>query len=114
MRRVALIDVGDLLADPLQLGLQLHHLGGDAGVLRLGADGVDLPVDLLDEELQAAPGWGVGTDQRTELVEVAGEPRQLLRHVHALGEERHLLREPRRVGGDSARQLGDARGEPVA
>ena len=45
---------------------------------------------------------------------MALQPGQFLGDVHALGEERHLLREAGRVRGGAAGKLGDARGEPVA
>jgi len=48
------------------------------------------------------------------LGDVAREPRHLLRDVGPIREERHFLREARRVEGDAARQLRDPLREPGA
>ena len=47
-----------LLPQFLDLGLGRHHRLGDGNVLGLGGDGVDLPVHLLDDEVQLAPRPG--------------------------------------------------------
>ena len=40
-----------LLADLLQLALNIHHDGGNIGVLALGADGVGLAIHFLHQEI---------------------------------------------------------------
>src|SRR5205807_2675944 len=86
-KRPPLFDVEGLLAQALQLGLDLDHPGGDAGVLRLRADGIDLAVDFLEQELQPAARGRAGFQERAELREVAGQAGQLLADVDAVGEE---------------------------
>src|SRR3979411_116322 len=65
-----LFDILDLLPHALELGLEIHHHRRDAGVLRLGSDGVDLPVHLLHQELQLAAGRRIGADQPAQLLEM--------------------------------------------
>jgi ABC-type glycerol-3-phosphate transport system substrate-binding protein len=93
----SLLDVLDLLAHLLERGLGADDRGADLGGGRLGADRVELAADLLDEEVEPPADRTVAFDQRTRLVEVAGEPDQLLRDVGAIGEDRDLLRDPRVV-----------------
>ena len=48
------LNILDLLADLLQLGLDLHYQLCNSGVGAFGAGGVDLAVDLLQKEINAA------------------------------------------------------------
>ena len=45
-------DVLDLLPDLLDFSLDIHHISGDLDVAALRADGVGLPVELLDQKVQ--------------------------------------------------------------
>src|SRR5690348_7206896 len=44
-----------LLAHPFQLGLELDHQPGHGQLVDLGAERVDLPADLLEQELEPTP-----------------------------------------------------------
>ena len=52
---------------------------------------------------------GCRTSSPIELLDVAAQPRQLLADVGALGQQRRLLRQPRRIHGRAAEQLLEAR-----
>ena len=95
--RRALLNVGRLLLHPLQDALHLDHPRRD-GVLRgLAADGVDLPVELLDEELELAPDGPLGGEGLGELAAMGQQPRELFGDVGLVGEDRGLLGEARRI-----------------
>src|SRR6476646_5663460 len=47
------LHVLDLLAQPLDLGFGVDDARGDGSRLRLGADGVDLAVQLLRQKIEA-------------------------------------------------------------
>ena len=103
-----LLDVLDLLAHALDLGLQLDDRVRDHGVLALGADRVGLAGHLLEEEIEA-PAHGVrAREERLEVRRVALETGQLLADVDAVGEERDLLLEAARVDVDVRRRRGAA------
>src|SRR5689334_4927753 len=63
-------DVLHLLAHLLERGLGRDHGLGDLQVVRLGADGVHLAVDLLDQEIQRAAHRLVTGEEDAELGEV--------------------------------------------
>lgn len=94
-RAASSLDVLDLLADLLESGLGADDRGPDLGGGRLGADRVELAADLLDQEVEPPADRAIAVDQRARLVEVAGEPDQLLGDVRAIGEQRDLLGDPR-------------------
>src|SRR5262249_38304805 len=86
-----------LLAQALDLVLHHHHRVGDLDVVGLGADGVGLAVHLLEQEVELAPRQLGAVHQGPELVEVSREPDTLLGAVEAVGHERQLLGDARRV-----------------
>src|SRR5262245_8595750 len=91
--RRGLLDVLDLLPDPLKLLFDLHDLLDDGHVRRLGADRVDLPIHLLQEKVELSPGGDLGPDELQEVIAVGFEPHALLGQVEPLRENRGLLRQ---------------------
>src|SRR4051794_7623727 len=80
------LHVLDLLAQPLELGLGVDHAHGHRRRLRLGADGVDLAVELLGQKIEP-PAIGLGAvAQALTLDQVRRDPRQLLGDVGSVGE----------------------------
>ena len=58
--KACLLDVLDLFAKLFQLGLQEHDFASDGAVGRFGADGVDLAIHFLGEEIQRAANGVAG------------------------------------------------------
>src|SRR5262245_4820108 len=99
-RRTRLLNVLDLLAQPLELRLQLHHPVRDRRIAALRPDRVRFAHELLEQELELAPdrpARPARVDQLAKLIDVAAQPHDLLGHVHALGRERDLLVQARLV-----------------
>src|SRR5512147_1418552 len=83
-------DVLRLLAELLERRLGRDHGLGDLEVVRLGSDGVHLPVHLLDQEVErAADGAALGEEPR-DLLQMRAESGQLLADVDPLRPDRHL------------------------
>ena len=95
-RRLAHSTFCDLLAQLLDLVLELDHDLGDHRVVALRAERVDLAVHLLEQEVELAPGQLGVDEQAPELVEVRPQAHALLGAVEPLGQERDLLRDPHR------------------
>src|SRR5262245_10012374 len=93
-RLIGSLEVLDLLADLLGLRLEVEGPAADLEILALARDRVRLPVDLLEEEVHTlADRLAVASRQeRAGLLEVTGEPDDLLGDVGPLGQERRLLR----------------------
>src|SRR4051794_25791776 len=89
-----LLDILDLLADALDLGLQFYDEAADGRGARLRAHGVDLAEHLLREEIELLAGRLAPVDGLVELIDVMFEPRQLLGDVAALDHDHHFLGDP--------------------
>src|SRR4051812_20960414 len=72
------LNVLHLLADPLDLFLERHHLVHDRGAHRLAADGVDLARHLLGQEVETLAAGGVAGNGRAGLRDVAAQALHLL------------------------------------
>src|SRR5215468_4363119 len=82
-------------------------------VVGLGADGVDFAIQLLDQEVQRPADRAALVEERRELVEVRGKPRQLLAHVGLLGPHRDLGHEAPLIDDGAAEERGDPLAEPL-
>src|SRR5450432_2878850 len=115
--RRALLDVLGLLAQALELRLALDDEAGDAGVLSLRPDGVELAPHLLDDEVELAPHGARRPHELTQVPEVRLEPNELLADVEPLGHERRLLSDAARLEArlfaQAAEPLLDAPREPL-
>ena len=69
------------------LRLQVHHIAGDGKIVALGADGIALPVDLLNEEVQLAAHRLVAREHGTQLGKVAAQADGLLVHGDLIGKD---------------------------
>src|SRR5690606_23263874 len=85
------LDILHLFANLFDFGLPFDDPSGQLGVVGLGADGVDLPVQLLKKEVQLPAGRGHPAHVQ-ELGDVATRPGELLVDVGPLGEEGYLQR----------------------
>ena len=65
------LDVGDLLADALQLVLQLDYVLRNREVVCLAADGVNFAADFLQDKLRLPADLTARLEQRAELVKMA-------------------------------------------
>src|SRR5574343_1498113 len=106
------LDVLDLLAHLLDQDL---HLDRDAGQLQgsgLAAQGVGLPVQLLDQEIQALAHLATGLEQTGDLVEVGDQAAEFLGHVDPDGEGRGLAQGALagRLGADLGAGAGAVQG----
>src|SRR3954466_15846060 len=80
------LHVLNLLAQPLDLGFGVDDARGDGGRLRLGADGVDLAVQLLRQKVEPPSVGALVVGQALALDEVRRHARQLLGDVGLVGE----------------------------
>mgnify|MGYP002508084382 CR=1 FL=1 len=111
------------------LGLQLHHDLGDLHVAALGADGIGLPVDLLDQEVQLPPhglaggSWVRSSCYATDLARLPdvltitkaeenldslsadAQAHRLLVHRHLVGEDGRLGENPALIDGRALEHL---------
>src|SRR5579875_3386822 len=108
-----LLEVLNLLPQALQLALDRDHALGDLQVVGLAPDGVDLPPQFLDDEVQGAAHGPGGPERRPELAEVAAEAGDLLADVAALGKHRHFGGEPSGVHRHARGELRDPPGQPI-
>src|SRR5262245_10457376 len=113
---IASFDVLHLLADLLGFGLHLEDLPRGGEVPALGADGVELPEDLLRQEVEAFADAVRRPRQKTpELIEMSAQALQLLRDVGPVRGQRRFLLEPagieRDIGEERAHPLLDRGGE---
>ncbi len=76
-----------LLADFFELGLRGHDVVGNLRVVALGAHGVELAEELLQQEIEAATGGGVGIEVGAELLHMASGAGEFLGDVRAVGKE---------------------------
>src|SRR5262245_45298405 len=72
-----LFDILDLLAHPLELRLGVDDEFRNAQAVGLGADGVDLPVHLLQQKIQLASARFVAVHERGPVRQVRPEPGHL-------------------------------------
>ena len=101
----SLLDVLDLLADLLNLGLEVDDHLCDVRVLALGADGVRLAVELLNEEVRLAADRRAGLQHLAQLRDVAAQAPG----AFSLNEEGNLVVS---VSGNTL-PVTDANGNPV-
>src|SRR5580765_8037648 len=73
-----LLDILDLLADPLDLGFQFYNEGAQRRRARLRAHRVHFAQHLLRQKIELLPGRFSPADSLLRLFDVMGEPRQLL------------------------------------
>src|SRR5678815_999486 len=69
-----LFDILDLLAHPLELRLGVDDEFRHAQAVGLGADGVDLPVHLLEQKIELAAARLVAVHERGPMRQVRPEP----------------------------------------
>src|SRR3989442_10375799 len=86
---------------------------GKLEVVRLRGDRVDLAVQLLDQEVQRPADGATLVEEQRQLLEMRGEPGQLLAHVGLLRPDRHLREDPPLVEHDPAEQRVDALAQPL-
>src|SRR5436189_560536 len=98
-----LLDILYLFADPLDLGFQFYNDGSQHRGARLRAHRVDLAQHLLREEVELLAGRLLAADGLLDLLDVMGQPRQLLGDVALLHHEHYFL-------GDAVLVDLDARG----
>src|SRR5881392_452913 len=89
-----LLDILNLFADTLDLGFQFYDERSDGRGSRLRAHRVDLPQHLLREKVELLAGRLFPADGALGLLDVMGQPRQLLGDVAALGLHDHFLCNP--------------------
>lgn len=81
------LGVLDLLADFFEFGFGGDDVVGDFGVVALGAHGVELAEEFLEEEIQAAAGGGAAGEVGAELLHVAGGAGEFFGDVGTVCEE---------------------------
>src|SRR5438132_1343088 len=91
---LASLDVLHLLAELLHLRLLTEHQVRDLAVTRLGAGGIELALDLLEQELDPLADRAALAERRGERAQVRFEAYQLLGHVAPVGEHGDLLAHP--------------------
>src|SRR5687767_15954779 len=93
-RRAAppLLDILDLLPHLLEFGLGVDDQLRNAEAVGLRADGVDLPVHLLEQEIELPAAWLWPVGQRRPVREVAAESGDFLRDVRTCRRPVDLLR----------------------
>src|SRR5690606_20400353 len=106
------LNVLHLLADLVDQHLQLDRGVAGARVDRLASERVGLPVELLQQEVQAPAHGLLLAEHAPDFVDVAGQAVELLVHVELLQRQHQFLLDPRRIGGLG--EVGQARGEPGA
>src|SRR5688572_3683071 len=97
-----LFDILDLLAHLLEFGLGVDDQLRDAETVGLRADGVDLAVHLLQQEIELAPARLRALGERHPVRQMGAEPRDLFRDIGPGGGADDLLRDHRLID----RQLG--------
>jgi len=80
-----LFDVLRLLADLLQLRLDLDHGAGLLEIVSLGADGVGFPVELLQQKIQFASNGAAARQHGIKLAEMAAQTHRFLVHRDFVG-----------------------------
>src|SRR5262245_15865939 len=108
-----LLKVLRLLTHLLDYALGGERRLAELEVVGLGADGVDLAIQLLDQEIERPADRTALVEERRELVEVRGEARHLLAHIGLLGPDRHLGHEAPLVDDGLAEERGDPLAEPL-
>src|SRR5262245_9598524 len=88
-----LFDILHLLAHALELRLGIDDELRDAHTVGLGADGVDLAVHLLQQEIQLATTGLIALDEHHPMRQVSPESRDLLGDVGTLCGSDDLLRD---------------------
>src|SRR5437016_1718743 len=105
---LASLDVLHLLAELLHLRLLAEHQVRDLAVTRLGAGGIELALELLEQELDPLADRAALAERRGERAQVRFEAYQLLGHVAPLGEHGDLLGHPAAIELGAAHQAHQA------
>src|SRR3954451_17673453 len=79
-----LLDILDLLADPLDLGFQFYNEGAQRSRARLRAHRVHFAQHFLRQKIELLPRRFAAVDCFLRLFDVMCEPRQLFGHVALL------------------------------
>src|SRR3954468_1538650 len=84
-----LLDILDLLADPLDLGFQFYTEGAQRSRARLRAHRVHFAQHFLRQEIEFLPRRFSAVHSLLRLFDVMREPRQLLGYVALLDHDHH-------------------------
>src|SRR6059058_435717 len=76
-----LLDILDLLADPLDLGFQFYNEGAQRRGARLRAHRVHFTQHFLRQKIELLARRFSATDRLLRLIYMMSEPRQLLGHI---------------------------------
>src|SRR3954453_4765717 len=86
-----LLDILDLLADPLDLGFQFYNEGAQRRGARLRAHRVHFAQHFLRQEIELLARRFSAADRRRRLIDMVSEPRQRLGDVALLDHDHHSL-----------------------
>src|SRR5258705_2812248 len=86
-----LLDILDLLADPLDLGFQFYNEGAQRRGARLRAHRVHFAQHLLRQKIELLPRRFSPAHCLLGLIYMVSQPRQLLGHVTLLDHDHHFL-----------------------
>ena len=96
----ALLDILDLLPHLLELRLGVDDQLRDAQAVGLGADGVDLAVHLLEQEIELPAARLRAVGQRVPVHQVAPEPGELFADIRPRRRADDLLRDESLIDGE--------------
>src|SRR3954452_15569722 len=88
-----LLDILDLLADPLDLGFQFYNEGAQRRGARLRAHRVYFTQHFLRQKIELLARRFSTADRLLRLIYMVSEPRQLLGDVALLDHDHHFLRD---------------------
>src|SRR3954451_14185522 len=88
-----LLDILDLLADPLDLGFQFYNEGAQRRGARLRAHRVHLAQHFLRQKIELLPRRFSAAHGLLRLIYMVSEPRQLLGHIALLDHDHDYLRD---------------------
>src|SRR3954453_12042444 len=97
-----LLDILDLLADPLDLGFQFYNEGAQRRGARLGAHRVHFAQHFLRQKIELLPRGFSAADRLLRLIYMVSEPRQLLGRVAFHDHVDTFLPDPILVDGDAS------------
>ena len=86
-----LFDILDLLPNLLELALNLHGLLRKLCVVHFGTDGINLPMDLLEEKIHLSTDRFFTYKQGSKLGQMTLCPNQLFRDIGPFHPEGNLL-----------------------
>src|SRR3954471_22339310 len=109
----ALLDILDLLAQLLELRLRRDDQFRHADPVRLGPDGVDLAVHLLQKKIQLPPARLRAVAERIPVHQVGPEPGDLFADVGAGGGAYDLCGQRSAIDRHVGRELEDTLVKPL-